>query len=209
MAPGSVQDLILIVADIDAARDGADQPRRRRQRGLARRGPGNRADACPARPGAQLVPQLRVVQRPRRQRLAAAGDHGSGSPAGNETRWTSRLWPSSCTRRPSITARSRRSPRRTTGGTGTRRTWTLASAGAPGRGLRGGRALHGGGQARRRPASPRPARGEARRPTEPDHQSRCRSIAEVSASINISPSTNGRGSGTWSRSWTHLQRRPS
>src|SRR3954453_2774904 len=33
-------------------------------------------------------------------------------------------------RRPSVTARSRRPPHRTTGGTGTRRTWTLARAGA-------------------------------------------------------------------------------
>jgi len=33
-------------------------------------------------------------------------------------------------KRPNITARSRRSPHRTTGGTGTRRTWTLASAAA-------------------------------------------------------------------------------
>ena len=44
---------------------------------------------------------------------------------------TSRLWQRCCRKRPSTTARSRRSPRRTTGGTGTRRTWTRASAGAP------------------------------------------------------------------------------
>src|SRR5690349_5248177 len=39
--------------------------------------------------------------------------------------------PSCCTRPPSITARSRRSPRRTTGGTGTRRTCSRARPGAP------------------------------------------------------------------------------
>jgi len=38
----------------------------------------------------------------------------------------------------------------TTGGTGMRRTWTRASAGSPGGGLRGRRSLHGRGQARRR-----------------------------------------------------------
>jgi len=43
-------------------------------------------------------------------------------------RSTLQLSHSSCMRRPSIMARSRRSPHRTTGGTGTGRTWTLASA---------------------------------------------------------------------------------
>ena len=58
--------------------------------------------------------------------------------------------PSSCTRPPGGTARSRPSPRRTTGGTGTRRTWAPARSGALlGRCLRGRRPLHGGGQARR------------------------------------------------------------
>ena len=37
--PGSAQGLILVVDDIDAARDDLDQPRRRRQRGARRRGP--------------------------------------------------------------------------------------------------------------------------------------------------------------------------
>ena len=56
-----------------------------------------------------------------------------GSPAGNGRTddGRRRRWPTCCTRRPSVTARSRRSPRRTTGGTGTRRTWTPARAGAP------------------------------------------------------------------------------
>src|SRR3954471_7665674 len=44
--------------------------------------------------------------------------------------WTSPPSRICCTRPPSVTARSRRSPHRTTGGTGTRRTWTLARAGA-------------------------------------------------------------------------------
>ena len=44
--------------------------------------------------------------------------------------WTSPRWQICCTRRPSITARSRRRRRSTTGGTGTRHTWTLARAGA-------------------------------------------------------------------------------
>ena len=77
----------------------------------------------------------------------------SGSRAGCD-RWTLRLLHSSCMKRPNITARSRRSPHPTTGGTGTRRTWTPGARKHPGGGLRGRRALHGGGQARRR-ARPR------------------------------------------------------
>ena len=38
--PGSAQGLILVVADIDAARDDLDQPRRRGQRGQVQRPPG-------------------------------------------------------------------------------------------------------------------------------------------------------------------------
>ena len=129
MTPGSMEDLYLIVDDVEAARDdlighGADVSEVWHGRGAGHRG----ARARP-RPGATVVPQLRLVRRSGRQPLAAAGDHASGSRAGWD-RWTSRPSPSCCTRPPSVTAPSRRPPRRTTGGTGTRPTWTPASAGA-------------------------------------------------------------------------------
>ena len=81
-APGSAQGLYLIVSDIEAARDE-----------LAGRGVEVSEVFHPGTPGAQFQPDgadgrvggpapetrqlqlLRHVQRPRRQRLAAAGDH--------------------------------------------------------------------------------------------------------------------------------------
>ena len=57
------------------------------------------------------------------------------------------------------------------------------SGSSSGRGRRGRRALHGGGQAGRR-------------------------VRLAMSTIDASPSNNGRGSEAWSRSWTHLQRRP-
>ena len=90
-------------------------------------------------PGA-LVLRVRVVQRPGRQRLAAPGGHDPAPrPGMGGLTWTSPRWQICCTRRPCITTHSRRPPHRTTGGTGTRRTWTPARGEHPGRGLRGGR----------------------------------------------------------------------
>ena len=75
---------------------------------------------------------LRLVQRPRRQRLAAAGDHRPAPRPGMGGRHGGRRRPGRSAARDGrpITAHSRRSPRRTTGGTGTRRTCSRAKPGA-------------------------------------------------------------------------------
>ena len=143
--PGSVERLELVVEDIDSARAdlisrGVDVSEVYEQRppGLEGRYQGARTPAG-------------VVQRSGRQRLAAPGGHdATPRPRMGGLTWTSLDWRICCTRRPNITARMRRSPHRTTGGTGTRHTWTPARAEAPGGGRRRRRALHGGGQARRR-----------------------------------------------------------
>ena len=82
-APGSAQGLYLIVSDIEAARDalvargvgrGRGVPRGRAGRALPRRRPRRRAGAR-----SQHLRVVRRVQRPRRERLAAAGDHRPAS----------------------------------------------------------------------------------------------------------------------------------
>ena len=79
--PGSVQRLELVVDDIDAAREDLITSRRRGERGVpprrgARPGPG---------PATSLLHDLRLVQRSRRQRMAAPGDQDRDLPAGNGT----------------------------------------------------------------------------------------------------------------------------
>ena len=62
-------------------------------------------------PGAPHLPELRHVQRSRRQRLAAPRGHDTPSgPGMGGLTWTSPPWQSCCTKRPSVTARSRPSP---------------------------------------------------------------------------------------------------
>ncbi len=103
------------------------QPRRRRQRG----GGAAEAPRVP-RLARALVLRVRVVQRPGRQRLAAPRGHDPAPrPGMGGLTWTSPRWQTCCTRPPSITTRTRRPPHRTTGGTGTRRTWTPGRAEAP------------------------------------------------------------------------------
>ena len=76
--PGSVQRLILAVEDIDAAR--ADLVRRghRGQRAV----PPRRGTRPRPRPGRPLLPDLRLVQRSRRQRMAAPGDQDAATRPG-------------------------------------------------------------------------------------------------------------------------------
>jgi hypothetical protein len=66
--PGSVHRLILAVDDVEAA------PRRSSRCGQRGVPPGRRPGPG-ARPAKSVVPDLRGVQRPGRQRVAAAGDH--------------------------------------------------------------------------------------------------------------------------------------
>ena len=153
--PGSVARLYLAVDDMEAAR--ADLISRGAEVSEVfhyERGPGHSGEFDSRVPGPDTehgsVLHLCVVQRPGRQRLAAPGDHRPASrPGMGGLTWRSPPWPICCTRPPTITAHSRRSPRRTTGGTGTRRTCTHGEREHAGRGRRGGRALHGRGQARR------------------------------------------------------------
>ena len=101
----------------------ADRARRRRVRGLPRRGVQRGPRASRARPGprAQVLQLVRDVQRSRRERVPAAGGHlPSARPGGRDARRHARA--SSCSRRPCTTTASRRPRRPTTGGTGTRRT---------------------------------------------------------------------------------------
>ena len=123
--PGSAQAMILVVEDIDAARGdlidrGVDvsEVQEMKPPGL------RRARALVLRP--------RIVQRSGWQRLGAAGDHHAAArPDLGGVTWMSPRWQICCTRPPSVTARSRRSLHRTTGGTGTRPTCMPARAGAP------------------------------------------------------------------------------
>ena len=119
MQTGSLQGLILVVDDIVAARDD-----------LIGRGvevgeiwhiePGKGRVPGP-RPAAPLVLQPRVVRRSRRQHVGPAGDHGAAPRPGRDAgHREARRAPARD--RPIATAPSRRSPRRTTGGTGTRPT---------------------------------------------------------------------------------------
>ena len=117
MAPGSLQGLLLVVDDIDAARDD-----------LIARGV-EVSEIWHVEPGKGRVPGLDPQRRSYFSRATFADPDGNtwvlqeitrATPRPGVSAWTSQRWPSSCTRRPSATARSRRSPRRTTGGTGTR-----------------------------------------------------------------------------------------
>ena len=128
-APGSVQNLLLVVEDVEAARGE-----------LTSHG----AQVSDVFHGAGQNPDRRVPG-PDPERGSYKSFATFADPDGNT--WllqevTQRLpgrvwptdvgaWPTSCTRRPTITARSRRWPHRMTGGTGMRRTWTPASAAAP------------------------------------------------------------------------------
>ena len=132
---------------IDRLRPGGARHRRGPRRAPRARRRGSACSTTPAvasaaafTPTPRRAPRVQIpnaVPTPRMPRsaipTATAGccrRSRSGSRAGCD-RWTSRRLHSSCMKRPNVTVRSRRSPHRTTGGTGTRRTWTLASAGAP------------------------------------------------------------------------------
>ncbi len=85
-APGSAQGLYLIVSDIEAARDelvarGVDVERGVPRRDAGRSVPARRHERSRrrARPRSRQLRLLRHVQRPGRQRLAAAGDHDAAA----------------------------------------------------------------------------------------------------------------------------------
>ena len=154
LAPGSIKDMYLIVDDIEAARDelisrGADVSEIWHGRGLGTEG------ISRARTRAPVVRQLRLVQRPRRQPLPAAGDHRAASGEGVTD---------GCRGARRAPARDADPPRRLRGGRPAARLVGLVRrlhGRPPGREpLRGGhrirRALHGRGQARRRPATDAP-----------------------------------------------------
>ena len=119
-APGSATDL-LAVADIEAARadlvargvDVSDVFHGASGFDLA----GTDARVSGPDPERTVLRLVGAVQRPRRQHLAAAGAHDPAPGALSHGR--RRPSPSCSTRPPSTTTRTRRAPRRTTGGTGT------------------------------------------------------------------------------------------
>ena len=81
--PGSMQGNFLVVDDVEVARADSHRTRRRCERGVPFRGrpaghryEGTRAGPRPARP---LVLLVGVVQRSRRQQLAASGDQDAAS----------------------------------------------------------------------------------------------------------------------------------
>ena len=140
-APGSAQGLYLVVSDIEAARDE-----------LVARGVEVSEVFHPGAPGAQFQPTagdrvsgpapehaqlqlVRHVQRPGRQRLAAAGDHDPAARAGSTPRRRRspprRTWRARCGARRPPTASTRSAPARQTrtGPTGTPRTWCAEQAG--------------------------------------------------------------------------------
>jgi predicted enzyme related to lactoylglutathione lyase len=93
--PGSAQGLYLIVSDIEAARDELVATAWTRARcsttpaacTLARTSPtclGGSGSAVPSR--ASQLPRVRLVQRSRRQWLAAAGDQGAAPGTGSDDR---------------------------------------------------------------------------------------------------------------------------
>ena len=122
--PGSAQGMILVVEDIDAARAdligrGVDvsEVQEARPPGFDSPGRSYFARASFSDPDGNSWELQEITD--------AAPRPGVGG-----LRWTSPRWQTCCTRLPGATARSRRSPHRTTGGTGTPPTWTLARAGA-------------------------------------------------------------------------------
>jgi len=126
--PGSAQRMLLAVSDIDAAR--ADLI----SRGVEVSGLFHLA-------GGQ-VPGPDPEGRSYQTYASFKDPDGNGwllqeittrlpGPGVGGLRWTSHRWQICCMRRPSITIRTRRATRPTTGGTGTRRTWTPASPGVP------------------------------------------------------------------------------
>jgi hypothetical protein len=154
MAPGSVQDLMLVIDDIDAARDeligrGVDVSRS----GTTRPG----SSITPERPAGFPAPTRRGIPTAasRRSAIPTATDgcsrrSRSGFPAAHDDgRRRTRTAPARDDR---AACSLRRSHHHTTGGTGTRRTSTRASVGATRTGPPRLRALHGGGQGHRRPA---------------------------------------------------------
>ena len=125
--PGSVQRLLLAVYDIDAARDDL------LGRGIEVSGVFHLAGGVsgPLDPQGRSYQDLRLVQRPGRQRMATAGNQdaapgpGVDRPNGGHR---SLEGPGACyTRRPSITTLTRSAMLRTTGGTGTPPTSRRAS----------------------------------------------------------------------------------
>ena len=145
--PGSAGSLLLAVDDIEAARAelierGVDVSEVFHGMRVQRRRPGPRARPGP---GAQVLRLVRVVQRPRRQRVAAAGGHHPAARAGGRAgrrragRAPARDGPAP---RPLREGR----PGRTTGGTGTRPTSSAREQGSTSEQAdRRRRPLHGGG----------------------------------------------------------------
>ena len=74
--PGSAQRMELVVSDIVAARTRPHPPRRRGERAAP---PRRRHHPAGPRPGASLLPDLRLLQRPGRERVAAPGGHVAAS----------------------------------------------------------------------------------------------------------------------------------
>ncbi len=120
-APGSAQGLYLVVSDIEAARDDARRPRCRRQRGVPRRDAGRSVPARRhersrqrARTRSRQLQLLRHVQRPGRQRLAAAGDHDAAARPDRRrrdgVRIRRRTWRARCGARRPPTASTRSAP---------------------------------------------------------------------------------------------------
>ena len=123
--PGSSQANILVVKDIDAARGdlinrGVDVSEVQEMKPPGFDAPGRSyfARASFSDPDGNGW-ELQEITTP-----AARPDLGGLT-------WMSARWQTCCTRPPSVTARSRRSLHRTTGGTGTRPTWMPARTGEP------------------------------------------------------------------------------
>ena len=123
--PGSSQAMILVVKDIDAARDDLIN------RGL------DVSEVQEMKP-----PGFDAPGRSYFARASFSDPDGNGwelqeittrlpGRTWGELTWMSPRWQICCTRRPSVTGRLRRSLHRTTGGTGTRLTWRPARAGVP------------------------------------------------------------------------------
>ena len=171
--PGSAQGMILVVERHRRRPGRSHPPRRRRQRGAGGSGP-----RASTRRRERSYFARASFSDPGRQPLAAPRDHDPAPrPGVGGLTWTSPRWQICCTRRPSVTARSRRPPRPTTGGTGTRRTWTPARAGA----------------------APDEASAAADR-----YMAEVKHVVVLDEHHRRQPSHNGRGSDAWSRSWTHF-----
>ena len=134
--PGSFQDLMLIVSDIDAAREdlisrGVDVSEVDHYETRPFHSAGTE-HACRARTrkAAPTSPGPRSAIRTATAGCSKSSRRGCPDASGRTRPWTLRRWQTSCTRQPTITTPTKRPLRRTTGGTGTQPTSAPASRGA-------------------------------------------------------------------------------